>query len=60
MDEFQIDVIQRLSTIEAKLSNGITKKQDDHEKRLRFLERGLYIAVGVFTVIQIILNLIMK
>jgi len=54
--EFQQEVLQRLTAIETKLSNGISKKQDDHEHRLRFLERGFYIAFGGLAVLQLALR----
>ncbi len=56
--DFEKAVIERLTRIETKLNNGINKVQEDHEKRIRFLERGLWIAVGVFTLAQIIINII--
>ena len=52
-NDFQNDVLQRLTIIETKLSNGIITKQYDLEKRIRFLERGLYVAFGVIAALQI-------
>lgn len=52
MDEFQSEVLQRLTAIETKLSNGITAKQKDHEERLRDLETYKWKLVGALTLLQ--------
>lgn len=57
---FEVEVIERLAKIETKLSNGMVKKQDDHERRIRFLEKGLYIAIGGLALLQIILKIVFK
>ena len=58
--EFEQEVLQRLSVIETRLSNGITKRQDDHEHRLRFLEKGYYIGLGILLVISTTVQIILK
>ena len=67
MNEFESDVVTRLVRIETKIDNGISSKLEEHsaelkelKKRTGFLEKGLWIAVGVVAVIQIILNLLLK
>ena len=67
MNEFESDVVTRLVRIETKIDNGISSKLEEHsvelkelKKRTNFLEKGLWIAVGVVAVIQIILNLLLK
>ena len=58
--EFQSEVLQRLTAIETKIDNGITKRLEDHERRVRFLEKGLYLAFGGLVVIQVLIKLIFK
>ena len=58
--EFRESVITDLTWIKAKLNNGITSKQEDHEKRIRFLERGLWIAFGGLGLIQFIFKFLFK
>lgn len=58
--DFNTDVITRLTRIETTINNGITSKLIDHEKRVRFLEKGFYIAVGALGLLQIILSFIPK
>ena len=60
MDTFQTQVLDRLARIETKLNNGIVKKQDDHEKRIRYLERSLWIGVGVILAAQVAIGLFIK
>jgi hypothetical protein len=57
---FENEVLQRLTSIETKLNNGISARQNDHEKRIRFLERGLYIAIGALGLLQIGLSVLIK
>lgn len=57
---FEAEVLQRLTAIETKLGNGINKKQDDHEKRIRFLERGLYAAIGGLALLQVFLKIVFR
>lgn len=58
--EFRESVIKDLSWIKAKLNNGITSRQEDHEKRIRFLERGFYVAMGGLALLQIALKYFIK
>ena len=58
MENFENLILQRLSCIETKIDNGIIKKQGDHEKRIRFLEKGIYAAFGVLAMLQIILKVV--
>lgn len=52
--DFESEVLQRLSVIETKLSNGFVKTLDDHENRVRFLEKGFWKAIGALLVLEII------
>ena len=54
--QFEKEVVERLTNIEAKLNNGIVRNQQDHEKRIRFLERGFYVAIGGLALLQIVLK----
>ena len=56
--EFEREVLQRLTCIETKLNNGVMKKQGDHEKRIRFLEKGFYVAFGALFILQIALRFV--
>lgn len=58
--EFQQEVLDRLARIETKINNGITDKLGDHERRMRFLERGFYVAIGGFGLLQIVLSYLAK
>ena len=58
--EFRESVIKDLEYIKAKLNNGISAKQDDHEKRLRFLEKGLYVAIGGLGLLQVFLKFFIR
>ena len=53
--EFQEDVLQRLTRIETKMTN-VCSRSEDHEKRIRFLEKGYFIAVGVLIVANIVIG----
>lgn len=55
-NEFQVEVLQRLTSIETKLNNGINEKLKDQETRLRFLEKSIYIAIGGLALLQIALK----
>ena len=57
--EFQREVISALARLETKM-NGVCKKQDDHEKRIRFLEKGIWIAIGILVVADIALRTLLK
>lgn len=54
MENFEREVLQRLTTIETKLGNGITRTQQDHEERIRFLEKGFWKAVGALALLQVL------
>lgn len=53
--EFQEDVLQRLTRIETKMTS-VCSRSKDHEKRIRFLEKGYFIAVGVLIVANIVIG----
>lgn len=53
--EYQKKVIETLIRLETKMDN-VCKKQDDHEKRIRFLERGAWVIFGVIAIISIALK----
>ncbi|MEO0248094.1 MAG: hypothetical protein ABIN58_00855 [candidate division WOR-3 bacterium] len=52
------EIIERLARIETRLSNGICQDMEDHERRLRFLERGFWTAFGALAILQVILKFI--
>lgn len=58
--QFRESVIKDLEYIKAKLNNGISARQTDHEKRIRFLEKGFYIAVGVLALLELMLKFWLK
>ena len=58
MESFENKVLQRLTEIETKLNNGVIKSQADHERRIRFLEKGIYIAFGALFILQIALKMV--
>lgn len=58
--QFRESVIKDLEFIKAKLNNGITARQVDHEHRLRFLEKGFYIAIGVLALMELFLKFWLK
>ena len=53
--EFQKKVIGTLARLETKM-DSVCKKQEDHEKRIRFLEKGYFIAVGILIVANIVIG----
>ncbi len=57
--EYQKKVIDSLARLETNMK-GVCKKQDDHEKRLRFLERGIWVAFGMLVVADILVNTLVK
>ena len=57
--EFQKEVIGTLARLETKM-NGVCEKQRDHEKRLRFLEKGAWIVIGIIVIAEIVLRAMMK
>ena len=58
--DFEKEVLERLTRIETQINNGITSKIGDHEKRVRFLERALWIAIGGLGLLQIGLSYFIK
>lgn len=58
--QFRESVIKDLEFIKAKLNNGISAKQIDHENRIRFLEKGFYIVVGVLALLELLLKFWLK
>ena len=56
---FQNEVIRTLARLETKM-NSVCDKQKDHEKRIRFLEKGIWIAIGVLVVADIVLRAVIK
>ena len=52
--KFESEVLQRLTIIETKLSNGLVKKLDDHEDRVRVLEKGFWKALGALAFLEVI------
>ncbi len=57
--KFQNEVIATLSRLETKM-NSVCKTQVDHEKRIRFLEKGIWIAIGILIVADILLSTLLK
>lgn len=55
--EHESEILQRLTRIETKLDSHIGRI-DDHEKRIRFLERYAFMLVGVFGLIAIGIKLL--
>ena len=51
MDNFQIDIVDRLGRIETKL-DVVCKNTGDQEQRLRSLEKYRWIAVGIILTIS--------
>ena len=57
--EFQKTVIKSLTRLETQML-GVGDKQKDHEKRIRFLEKGIWIAIGIIVIAEIILRAMVK
>ena len=57
--EYQKKVIDSLARLETNMK-GVCKEQDDHEKRIRFLEKSIWIAIGVLIVADILLTTMWK
>jgi hypothetical protein len=51
---FESEVLQRLTIIETKLSNGLTRTIQDHEDRVRILEKGFLKALGALAFLEVI------
>ncbi|MGB9590403.1 MAG: hypothetical protein ACP5QG_08985 [candidate division WOR-3 bacterium] len=52
------EILERLARIEARLTNGLCRDLEDHEHRIRWLERSIWIALGALAILQIILKFI--
>ncbi len=52
------EIIERLVRIETRLANGICQDLQDHERRIRFLERGFWTAFGALALLEVMLKLI--
>ena len=50
---FETKVLSALATLNTKMDNTLDK-QRDHEKRIRFLEKGIWIIIGILVVIDIV------
>ena len=57
--QFQKTVIESLTRLETQMDN-VGDKQKDHEKRIRFLEKGIWIAIGIIVIAEIILRAMVK
>jgi hypothetical protein len=53
--EDENEILQRLARIETKLDMKI-EKVNDHEKRIRFLERYAFVFLGIFSLIALIIE----
>lgn len=53
--EDENEILQRLTRIETKLDMKI-EKVNDHEKRIRFLERYAFVLLGIFGLIALIMK----
>ena len=50
------EMLERLARIEARLTNGLCQDIEDHERRIRFLEKGFWTAFGALAVLQVVLK----
>ena len=57
--EFQKTVIESLTRLETQMVS-VGDKQIDHEKRIRFLEKGIWIAIGIIVIAEVILRAMVK
>ena len=55
--QYQKTVIATLARLETKM-DAVCEKQKDHEKRLRFLERGAWVVFGVIAIISLAAKLL--
>ena len=53
--EQESEILQRLTRIETKLD-----VLSDHEKRIRFLERYAFMLIGVFALITLIVEVVIR
>ena len=54
-----VEILQRLTRIETKLDAHIMRIED-HEKRIRFLERYAFVLLGIFSVATLAIQIISK
>jgi hypothetical protein len=57
--EQENEILQRLTRIETKLDMKI-EKLNDHEKRIRFLERYAFVLLGIFSLVVMIIETFVK
>lgn len=50
------EIKERLARIEARLADGLCEDVQDHELRIRWLERGFWIAFGALAALQVLLK----
>ncbi len=55
--KWQQEVIGSLARINTKL-DGICDSQKDHEKRIRFLERGAWVVFGIIAILSVAMKFI--
>ena len=53
-----IEILERLTRIEARIENGLYEDVGDHERRIRTLERFMWTAFGILAALQVILKFI--
>lgn len=59
-EDFKTAVLERLVRIETKLNNGINYVQEDHEKRIRSLEKSKWILMGIFIILEMVIITLVK
>lgn len=57
--EDENEILQRLTRIETKLDMKI-ERVNDHEKRIRFLERYAFILIGIFGLVITLIEVFTK
>ena len=57
--EYQKKVLTSLIRLETKM-DSVCKGQDDHEKRIRFLEKGIWVVIGFILIAEIILRFLIR
>lgn len=58
-ETFEEKVLATLARLDTKM-DATLEKQRDHEKRIRFLEKGIFIAIGILIIVDIILTVTLK
>ncbi len=58
VSQFEVRLSRLETKIEDLLGNGYGQDVRDHERRIRFLERGFWTAFGALALFQLILKLI--